>query len=140
MAMSITPEMLGLGGIMALVGAFLVFALIIGVAMYVYMALVLSTIAKKLKYRKPWLAWIPIANIALLPILAGYAWTWVFILLVPLVNIVFMFIWVWKIFEKRKYPGWLSLVPLLMVIPFVNFLVGIAQLVIWGMVAWSDRK
>ena len=37
---------------------------------YVYFAFAFMTIAKKLGYDKPWLAWIPIANIFLFPILA----------------------------------------------------------------------
>jgi hypothetical protein len=135
-----SPEMLGLGGVMALAGAMLVFALVAGVALYVYYALALSTIAKKLKYANPWLAWIPLANLALLPILAGYAWPWVFMFLVPIANIVFAIIWLWKIYEKRKYPGWLALVPLAAVIPFIGLFVGIANLVIIGLVAWADRK
>jgi len=128
------------GGMLALAGVALAFVLLIFVALYIYMALVLSTIAKKLKKGDiAWLAWVPIAQIAILPILAKKEWYWVFIMLIPIVNIVFAIIWTWNIFEQRKYPGVLSLVPLLSIIPLLGWLAGIAQLIIWGLVAWKDR-
>jgi hypothetical protein len=132
--------MAGLGMYSALFGAFLVLGIIIAIVLYVYSALVWSTIAKKLGYAKPWLAWVPIANLFLLPILAKKNWAWGFIFLVPIVNIVFFIIWTWNIFEQRKYPGWLSLVPILNIIPVVGWLASIAFLVILGMVAWADKK
>lgn len=118
----------------------LVLIVIIAIALYVYTALVWSTIAKKLGYAKPWLVWIPIANLFLLPILAKKHWAWGFIFLVPIANIVFFIIWTWNIFEQRKYPGWLSLMPIASAIPFIGWLAGIAWLVILGMVAWVDKK
>ena len=139
-----SPEMLGLGGMMAFLGAFLVFALIIGVAFYVYYALALSTIAKKLKYNKPWLAWIPFANISLVLILGGFHWALVFLLLIPVLGwialAVIAIIATWRIYEKRNYPGWLALIPLAGFIPILGWLVGVANLVILGLVAWADRK
>jgi len=139
-----TPEqMMGLGALGAFAGAMMIVVVIILVAAYVYFALVLSTIAKKLKYDKGWLAWIPIVQFVLFPILAKgkqKEWPWVFILLVPIVGMVFAYIWSWKIFEKRKYPGWLCLISLLGFIPFVGPLAGIANVIIWGLVAWVDRK
>jgi len=129
-----------LGALSAFFAAFLIAAIIIAIALYVYFALVLSTLAKKLKHGDiAWLAWIPIANLALFPILADKEWPWVFIFLVPIVNIVFMIIWTWAIFEKRKYPGWLALIPLVSFIPIIGWLAGIANLVILGLVAWADR-
>ena len=130
-------SLLGLGA-WAAMGFFLIF--LIAVAVYVYTAFVWMTIAKKLKYDKPWLAWIPVANFFLFPILAKKKWTWGFIVLVPIVNIVFMIIWTWNIYEQRKYPGWLSLAPIISIIPVIGGLGALAQFVIWGLVAWSDRK
>ena len=131
---------LGAGGLFATLAGLIVVAIIIGIAVYVYSALAWMTIAKKLKYDKGWLAWIPIASFFLLPILAKKKWTWGFIFLVPIVNIVFMIIWTWDIYEQRKYPGWLSLLPILGIIPIINWLAGIAQLVVIGLVAWSDKS
>ena len=118
----------------ALAGLF--FLIVIG--LYVYTALAFMTIAKKLRYDKPWLAWIPVANLFLIPILAKKNWVWGFIFLVPIVNIVFFFIWMWNIYEQRKYPGWLSLVPLLGFIPFIGIFVSLANLIILGFVAWKE--
>jgi len=119
---------------MAILGA------IIAIAVYVYLAFTWMTIAKKLGYDKGWLAWIPIVQLVLLPILAKKHWAWVFILLIPIVNIIFTIIWVWNIYEQRKYPGWLSLIYIVMAIPFIEWLGWIGYLIIQGLVAWSDRK
>ncbi|RMF55100.1 hypothetical protein D6745_03185 [Candidatus Woesearchaeota archaeon] len=108
-------------------------------ALYIYTAFAWMAIAKKLKYAKPWLAWIPIANLFLLPILAKKHWAWGFIFIVPIVNIIFFMIWTWNIYEQRKYPGWLALVPILAFVPSISWLVSLANLVILGLVAWADR-
>ena len=126
-------------GIMALAGAMLGIAIVVGIVLWVYNGFAWMTIAKKLKYDKGWIAFIPIANFFLYPILAKKHWAWGFIMLVPLVNIVFLIMWMWKIFEFRKYPGWLSLVFVLFFIPFVNMLAELAYLIIIGLVAWADR-
>lgn len=138
----VSEEMLsamGMGGLAAVFAGMIVFAIVIAIAMYVYFSLVLWTLAKKFKYKNEWLAWIPIAQIALFPIFAKKHWAWVFIMLVPIVNFVFMIIWTWAIFERRKYPGALSLIQIAQIIPFISFFAGIAMLVIWGLVAWVDR-
>ena len=122
----------------SLIGALAGLFFLIVIGLYVYTALAFMTIAKKLRYDKPWLAWIPVANLFLIPILAKKNWAWGFIFLVPIVNIVFFFIWMWNIYEQRKYPGWLSLVPLLGFIPFIGIFVSLANLIILGFVAWKD--
>ena len=120
-----------LAGLIA-IGIFL--TVIVSVGIYVYYALAWSTIAKKLKYKKHWLAWIPVAQLFLIPILAKKKWTWGFMFLVPIANIVFFIIWTWKVFELRKYPGWLSLS---MIVPKVG---GILYLIAIGFVAWGKKK
>ena len=122
----------------SLIGALAGLFFLIVIGLYVYTALAFMTIAKKLRYDKPWLAWIPVANLFLIPILAKKNWAWGFIFLVPIVNIVFFFIWMWNIYEQRKYPGWLSLVPLLGFIPFIGIFVSLANLIILGFVAWKE--
>jgi len=128
-----------LGGIMAFLAAFLMIAIVVGILLYIYTALVWMTIGKKLGYDKSWIAWIPIVNAFLIPILAKKAWPWGFILFVPIVNLVFYIIWTWNIFEQRKYPGWLSLIPLGGIIPLVGWIASIGYLVVLGLVAWKDR-
>ena len=125
-----------LGGLLA---GLMVLGIIIGVAVWVYFGFILQTISKKLKYKKDWLAWIPVARWALIPILAKKHWTWVFMFLVPIANFVFFIIWMWKIYERRKYSGALSLVFIGHAIPFIGWLAGIANLIILGFVAWKDK-
>ncbi len=122
-------------GLMGLLAGFLVVALVIGIAVYIYMALALMTIAKKTKTPNGWLAWIPIANLYLMTQIAGVpAWTMLAFLLViiPFIGgLAFMAVyiwWWWKIAEVRKKEGWLSI---LMIIPIVN-------LIIIGIIAWKD--
>jgi uncharacterized membrane protein YoaK (UPF0700 family) len=128
----------------AFFAAFLVIGIIICIAMYIYTSLAWYTIAKKLNHSAPWLAWIPIANIALMLQLGGFHWAWVFLLLVPILGwialAVLIFIATWRVFEKRKYPGWLSLIPLASWIPYVGGLAGIGYMIILGFVAWKDMK
>ena len=125
----------------AFFAAFLVIGIIICIAMYIYTSLAWYTIAKKLNHSAPWLAWIPIANIALMLQLGGFHWAWIFLLLVPIAGIAavgFLFIMAnWRVFEKLKYPGWLALSPLLGLIwgGFGTLAYGI----ILGIVAWKKR-
>lgn len=118
--------------------ALAIFLIFFAIALYVYTAFAFMEIAKKLKYDKPWLAWIPVANIFLIPILAKKHWAWGFMFFVPFAGFVFLIIWTWKIFELRKYPGELSLVLIGITIPFVSFFALIAYLVILGFVAWKN--
>jgi hypothetical protein len=137
-------NMMGWGRYAAIFGALLVVAIIICIALYVYFAFAWSTIAKKLNYDKPWLAWIPFANIAMILQLGGFHWAWVFLLLIPVLGWIAIFVLLiisnWKVFEQRKYPGWLSLVMVLEAIPVINWIFGLAYLIIIGLVAWNDMK
>ena len=95
-------------------------------------------IARKLKYKREWLAWIPIANISMMLQLGGFHWAWVFLILIPILGwialAVLVIIATWRIFEQRKYPGWFSLS---MIIPQIG---GILYMIIIGFVAYKDRK
>jgi len=124
------------GGI---ISAFIILGIIllvlIFIAIYIYHALAWSKIAKKLKYKKHWLAWIPFANIAMILQLGGFHWAWIFLIVIPffgwLAVLVLVIMALWKIFEKRKYPGWYSLS---LVIPKVGI---VLYLVAIGFVAWK---
>lgn len=126
------------GAIAALIVIGILLAVILSLAFYVYFALAWMTIAKKMKYKHPWLAWIPIANCAMILQLGGFHWAWIFLVLVPVLG--WIALWVlfiiatWRIFEKRKYPGLYSLS---LVIPKVG---GILYLIAIGFVAWSKKK
>ena len=131
-------EVIGLGGLIAFLIAFAVFALMIMLGLYIYMALAWSTIARKLKYDKYWLAWIPVANFFLLPILAKKHWAWGFFILIPPVYFILAIFWLWNIYEQRNYPGALSLIVIGHFIPSIKGMALIANLVVFGLVAWKD--
>ena len=135
LASSLSPA-----GAMGLFAGGILLMVLISIAAYVYFALVWSSIAKKLGYEKHWLAWIPVANMFLYPILAGKKWGNGFWLLLPGVNFILMIIWSWKIFEKRNYSGWWNVLLIATIIPAVGVLCGLAYAILLGFVAWNDRK
>ena len=101
---------------------------LLSLAIYAYVAFCLYTIAKKTNTENPWLAWIPIANIVLACQIAGKPWWWVFFFFIPIANIVFAILVMWKVAEARNKPGWLGI---LMIVP-------IANLVVCGIIAFAD--
>ena len=128
---------------MALFGAFIGFAIAAGVLFYVYFAMAWMKIAEKLGHRRAWLAWIPIANIAMILQLGRFHWAWVFLLLIPFLGWaavgILSLIAIWRVYEKRKYPGWLALLPIGGSLPLIGFLFHLASLIVLGLVAWKDR-
>jgi hypothetical protein len=134
----------------------LIGTMILALLVYIYYALTWSTIAKKLNYDKSWIAWIPFANFFLKPILSDYDWKYGFIIIAPFVFIFIPFIGIfisflailgiivfdiiccWTIFKKRGYSSELALVKIGFVIPFLIFLTLIADMIILGIIAWSD--
>jgi hypothetical protein len=128
-----------MGGLMAvgiLVGVALLLLLVL--AFYVYTSLAWYNIARKLKHKSPWLAWIPVVRWAMVLQLGGFHWAWFLLILIPILGwvalLILLIISSWKIYEKRKYPGWFSLAIL------VPELGGLLTLIIVGFVAWKDRK
>jgi len=126
------------GALGALIALGILAILFVMAAFYIYHAFAWMTIAKKLKYKNSWFAWIPFLSTAMRLQLGKFHWAWTFLWLVPVLGwiaiIVLLTISHWKIFEKRKYPGWFSL---LWIIPKIG---GVIFLVIIGLVAWQDRK
>jgi hypothetical protein len=133
----ITDALIG-GTFGALIAIGIMIAVIIFLALYIYFAFAWMTIARKLKYKRAWLAWIPFANIAMMLQLGGFHWAWVFLILIPFLGwiaiLVLGIIATWRIFEKRNHPGWFSLS---MIIPKIGF---ILYLIAIGFVAWKDKK
>lgn len=125
------------GAIAALAAIGLMFAILSILAVYIYFALAWRTIARNLKYKNDWLAWIPIANLAMILQLGGFHWAWIFLILVPLFGwiavLVLGIIATWRIFENQKYPGWFSLS---IIIPKVG---GVLYLIALGFVAWKPK-
>jgi hypothetical protein len=113
---------------MAAMGGFFAVFLIMLLAMYVYMALALQTIATKTNTENPWLAWIPIINLVLLLNIAKKPIWWFILFLIPLVGIVVAII-VWMgVAEARGKPNWWGI---LLIVPLVGIIVP-------GYLAWSD--
>lgn len=125
-----------IGGALIALGALIITLLFVG--FYVYHALAWYSTAKRLKHKKPWLAWIPFAGIALRLQLGGFHWAWVFLVLgfIPgwIALFVLCIIAKWRIFKRRKYPGWFALAP---IIPEIG---GILYLISIGFLAWGKKK
>lgn len=60
----------------------LIVMLLFVLALYVYFSLTMMIVAKRLKTKRPWLAWIPVANIFLLTSMAKLPW-WPMLFLIP---------------------------------------------------------
>ena len=112
----------------AFLGAFMMVFVVIGLALYIYFALALQTIAKKTNTENPWLAWIPIINIVLMLMIAKKPIWWIVLFLIPLVNIVIAILVWMAIAEARNKPNWWGI---LMIVPVVS-------LIVPGYLAWSD--
>lgn len=136
----IDPVVSGLfGGMLgAVIALGIMVAILFFVALYAYVAFAWMTIGKKLGYKKSWLAWIPIANFAMMLQLGRFNWAWVFLILIPFVGWIALFVLIiiatWRIFERRGYPGWFSLS---MIIPQVGF---VLYMIAIGFVAWKDKR
>ena len=109
-------------------GGMILFILVFAAAIYVYMALALSTIATKTRTENPWLAWIPIANIVLMLNIAKKPIWWILLFFIPIVSLV-MAIIVWMaVAEARGKPNWWGI---LLIVPVVG-------LAVPGYLAWAD--
>ncbi|MFW5991038.1 MAG: hypothetical protein ACOCZ6_01050 [Nanoarchaeota archaeon] len=127
-------------GLAAMAGFIALIGLIIGVAVYVYTSFAFMTIGRKAKDSMPGLAWIPGIGPALIAFRASgmHWWPWLLLIgfVIPFINVlaslaftVVSVIWMWKMFEKIRKPGWWAI---LMLIPLVN-------LVVIGIAAWSKN-
>ncbi|MBE0429486.1 MAG: hypothetical protein IBX61_06395 [Thermoleophilia bacterium] len=105
-----------------------VFAVVIWLAVYIYLAFCLMTIAGKLGVPNGWLAFIPIANVYLMCRMVPISGWYLLLVFVPIVNVIFaVYLW-WKIAERRERPGWYGI---LMLVP-------IANLIIPGVLAFTE--
>ena len=116
-----------LAGSFALIGVFFI-------VLYVYFAWAFMKVAQRAGAENPWLAWIPIANMFYIAMVAGYEWYYGFLWFLGAIPFVgglaslgLTIWWWWKISEKINKPGWMGV---LMAIPVVN-------LIAIGVLAWS---
>ncbi|MBU0670991.1 hypothetical protein KKF29_02425 [Patescibacteria group bacterium] len=111
-------------------GGLSVFNFLLIVAIYVYFAICLQTMAKKTNTPNAWFAWIPILNIVLMLQVSGKPMWWLILALIPFVNIIMAIIIWMALAEKMGKPSWWGI---LMIVPFVNFIVP-------GYLAFSSKK
>ena len=127
----------------ALIGLGVAIIFLIIAAFYIYTSFVWVSIAKKLKYKNSWLAWIPFARWAMILQLGDFHWALVFLALIPVLGWialgVLLIIATWRVFEKRKYPGFLALIPILGFLPAIGWLANPAYLILLGFVAWKKK-
>jgi len=103
------------GTITFLLIAFISF-LVYEILFYVYFSLSFATIGKKLGKDNLILAWIPIANIIFLLQCANRPWWWIFLLLIPFVNIVCgIIIWM-DVAKNMNQPAWLGILTIIPVV------------------------
>jgi Family of unknown function (DUF5684) len=113
---------------LAFMGAFMLVFLIFFAVIYVYIALCLSTIAKKTNTPDIWMAWIPIIQGVLMLKIADKPLWWILLLLIPLVNVVIGIIVWMEIARRRNKPEWWGI---LLIVPLVGIIVP-------GYLAYSD--
>jgi hypothetical protein len=140
-ATNIQEALIG-GAIGAALATILIALIFVLIAIYLYFAFAWYTIAKRRGHKKPWLAFIPFANMAMWFQLGGFHWAWIFLILIPVAGVlavgILFIISSWRVFEKMKYPGWLSLAPLL---GFIWSGLGtLAYGIIIGIVAWRKKR
>lgn len=129
-------ESAALAGIMALfTGSMLIFAIVLGLAQYIYVAITLQKTAERLKMENTWFAWIPILQAILLFKMGDKNPYLLLLSLIPFVGALIVgiiaIIAMMNICEKRGRDKMLALIVLL----------PIGALILLGILAWGkDSK
>jgi hypothetical protein len=118
------------GGILAAFAGAMFLIFIIGIAVYVYMAICLMKMAKKTNTDNGWFAWIPILNLILLIWISKKPMWWIILFFIPIANIVAMIVIWMAVAEQMGKPSWVGV---LMIVP-------IANLIIPGYLAFSKSE
>lgn len=138
----------GAGGFLAVILGMLVAFLVIGLLLWIYLALAFMAIGRKAKDPLAGLAWIPFIGPSLIAFRASkmHWWPWLLLIVgafIPYISSslswvgsiasiifgVYSIIWSWKMFEVVKKPGWWAI---LCIIPVLN-------LILYGIAAWSKN-
>src|SRR5579864_6347645 len=98
------------------------------IAVYIYFALALQTIAKKTNTENDWWAWIPILQAVLMLNVAKKPVWLIILFLIPLVGLVFGILTWMAIAEARNKPNWWGI---LLIVPVLGLFVP-------GYLAWAD--
>lgn len=122
----------------ALIALGIAIAVVALLAFYIYKSIAWMKVAKKLKHKHAWLAWIPIADIAMMLQLGNFHWAWVFLILIPILGWLALYVLFiianWRIFEECDYPGWFSLSLIMPKVGVILYLIAI------GFAVWGDKK
>ena len=102
-------------------GNFPIFSGLLFVLVYAFFAYCLSAIARKTgQSDRAWWAWVPIMQVLLILKSAGVEWWWIFLFLIPFVNIaVAIYVWVRIAKALSKHPVW----GVLMVVPGIDLFI-----------------
>jgi hypothetical protein len=125
-------------GLIGLILGALIFFIILGIVLWVYMGLTFMAMGRKANLSTPGLAWIPFVGPAIIAFQASkmHWWPWLLLIgiIIPFVGGlfslafgIFFVIWQWKLFEAIDKPGWWAI---LCIISPLN-------LIFWGIGAWS---
>ena len=101
-----------------------------GLAFYAYKAICLMLLAKKTGTSNGWMAWVPILDLYLMCKVAGKSGAWIFLFLIPIVNVIVIVLLWMAISERCGKPGWWGI---LMLISPIN-------LIVMGILAFSKSS
>lgn len=101
-------------------GISMVVVIIINLILWIIVCLPVAIMAKKRQIKPVWWAYVPILNALLMLKLANKSLWWFFLFLIPLVNIIVIFVVWMEMFAASGKPSWLGL---LMILPLINFIV-----------------
>lgn len=88
--------------------------------LWIYASVCFWLIARKARYERPWLAWIPIINPALIVCeLTGRSGLWVFLTFIPCVGQIILLV---LMLDVPRTLGISSYTKYLIVVPFINIL------------------
>jgi hypothetical protein len=77
-------------------------------------------IGRRFDHPAPWIAYIPIINMGYYFHLAGMSWLWIFVMFVPILNLIMPLIAIIKICERLKRPAWWGVI--ITFVPLVSFI------------------
>jgi len=97
-----------------------IFYTVFGVCYYLYMCYCLREMALKQAYKRPWLAWIPLANLYMGSKMIGHGIGWTILYLVPIVDVVFIILLFVNLARMMRRSGWLGV---LIIVPIVDLFV-----------------
>ena len=110
-----------------IIGAWIIFS-ILGLALYIFTSICWHKIGEKLNHPYPWTAWF--AHLVLIMQLSEQPWWWLFLMGIPIVNLILLIIILMKILERLEKPTWWV----------IWFIIPIANLIVLGVLGLSGSS